>query len=106
MIGELARAWLEPAEGAAGEHQHRAPDASRDVVEHDAGAAAEALGRAGRPGLDLIEQAKRQAADDQRAPGRWRGDPGDENAGDLVDADDLRVFEAEPPLDDARRPDT
>ena len=48
---ELTRG-SQPAEGAAGEDQRGAPDAGGHVVEHHAGAAAQALRRAGRPGLE------------------------------------------------------
>jgi predicted nucleic acid-binding protein len=41
----VALTFSKPAERAAGEDQRRAPDAGRDVVEHDAGAAAQALRR-------------------------------------------------------------
>ena len=68
-------------------------------------AARQLLGPARGPRLDLVEQPEQQTADDQRGPRRRRGDPGDQHARDLVDADDLRVLDAEAALDAARRPD-
>src|SRR6185312_7610615 len=96
---------LQPAEGAAEQQDAGAPEPRGHVVEHDAGPAREVFGGAGGPGLELVEDAEGDEADDQRAGGGGRGDPGDQDAGHLVDAHDLRVLGPQAPLDAPRRPD-
>ena len=59
---------------------------------------------AGGPRLPLIQDPEQHEAGDEAGPGGRGGEPGDEDAGHLVDADDLRVLGAEAALDDAGGP--
>ena len=64
------------------------------IVDDDAGAFGKPLQAPDGKRFQNIEDTKEYKASEKRFPGEWNGDECDELAGDFVDDDELRVFQA------------